>query len=91
MIAKALGFIDLINVLVMLLAPFLPNRLVLFFAMLLIAKGIVFASTGNPISSLDIIAGIYIGIIVYGWSNIVLTVFFSVFLAQKGLLSMLAR
>lgn len=91
MIAKFLGIIDLACMLVLIFAGYLPSQFVMFFAMLLFAKGIIFAFLGDRVSVLDAIGGIYMGLIVYGVSYYIITVFFIIMLGQKGLLSLLAR
>ena len=91
MLAKALGLLDITAVIILLFMKILPSQVVMFFAMLLFAKGFVFTAMGNKVSALDGLAGVYIGLNVYGFNNHVITVFFIIFLAQKGLLSLLAR
>ena len=61
----------------------------MFFAMLLSVKGFIFLMMGNKVSILDILGGFYLGIIVYGFSNSIVTFFFCVYLGQKGLLSLI--
>ena len=91
MIAKLLGIFDIICVLVLLAVKILPSQVVMFFAMLLTAKGIIFAAMGDRVSILDALCGIYMGLIVYGFSNHVISVAFMLILLQKGILSLFAR
>jgi hypothetical protein len=96
MLAKLLGAVDLGCAMLLAAASYIPinivpSQLTMFFGMILFAKGIVFTSMGNSISILDALAGLYMGLMVYGFSNYIVTGFFIIFLAQKGLLSLLAR
>jgi len=91
MLAKLLGILDLICVLAIFLVNLLPNQLIMNLGMLLTMKGIIFASMRNLVSILDVVAGIYMGLLIYGVRNKVITVFLLIYLAQKGLLSLLAR
>jgi len=91
MIVKVLGFLDLLGVLAILLSPFLPSQALMNVGMILSMKGIIFASMRNLTSILDLLAGIYIGLLVYGFRNHIITWFFILYLGQKGLLSLFAR
>ena len=90
MIAKLLGLLDLTCILVLLLSSWLPHSLIMFFAMLLFAKGMIFVFMGNIVSVFDAAAGIYLGLLVYGFHSFLITGIFVVFLAQKGILSLFA-
>jgi hypothetical protein len=91
MIVKLLGLLDLLCVIVLGLAKFLPHQLVMQLGMLMAMKGIIFASMRNLVSILDALAGIYMGLLIYGFNNRVITIFFIVYLGQKGLLSLFAH
>ena len=58
---------------------------------LLCAKGFIFFLIGDKISSIDILAGIYIGLNVYSINYFVLNLFFVIYLLQKGVLSLFTR
>ncbi len=91
MFAKLLGLIDIAAVITLFFARFLPTDVIMTVGMLLCMKGILFASTMNAISVVDAIAGIYIGLFVYGVQSHIITMFFLIFLGQKGLFSLFAR
>lgn len=91
MFAKVLGLLDLLCVIVIVLYNFMPHQLIMNLGMLLTMKGIIFSSMRNLVSILDVFAGIYIGLLVYGIHNSTVTIFFVIYLGQKGLLSLLAR
>jgi predicted RND superfamily exporter protein len=89
MLVKILGLIDIISVLVLVLSKIMPHKVTLFFAMLLCMKGFLFLMMRNTVSIIDLAAGVYIGLGVYGFSNVILTLFFAIYLGQKGLLSLI--
>ena len=91
MIAKALGLLDLTCMGLIILHRIMPHQVIMFFGMLLFAKGFIFSAMGNRVSILDVGAGIYMGLLVYGWSYYLMTIFFVLILAQKSVLSLLAR
>ena len=87
MIVKILGAIDFLAVIVLLFAGILPPKLLMIFALLLVAKGAFFAFSGNLVSILDIAIGLYMFFVAYGHPTQVLTVISLIYLAQKAFLS----
>jgi hypothetical protein len=87
MIVKFLGFIDICAVAVLLFSPILPRRLVMIFALLLVAKGLFFALTGNLVSWLDFLSGVYFAVVAFGHPVKSITIIVLIFLAQKAFLS----
>ncbi|MFT4303647.1 MAG: hypothetical protein ACMXYG_03715 [Candidatus Woesearchaeota archaeon] len=91
MIVKFLGIFDLACMLCILLFAWIPNSIIMKLGMLLMLKGILFATFKDIPSIIDALAGLYIGLMVYGLNAPLISGFFVIFLAQKGLLSLLAR
>lgn len=91
MIVKILGLLDLVCVAALATAKFLPHQVIMQIGMLMTMKGIIFSSMRNLISVLDACAGIYLGLSVYGFSNKWLTLFFILYLGEKGIFSLFAR
>jgi hypothetical protein len=91
MIVKILGLLDITCVIAIIFNNIIPSNIMMNLAMLLAMKGIIFASMKNLGSSIDAFGGFYMGLIVYGASNIWITWFLIIYLGQKGLLSLLAR
>ena len=79
MIAKFLGTIDLFCVMMLFTMKFMPHKIMMFFAMLLFAKGMIFVFSGDWMSIMDTAGGLYIGLTVYGFSHIALTILFIIF------------
>jgi len=85
-LGKILSLGDFLCIIAFLLVSYLPARILSYAAGYLIIKGAIFLSMGNKVSVLDILCGIYMVFIIFGFSNHFLTAFFILFLAQKTIL-----
>ena len=83
MLVKILGLADVVAAIVILAAPILPTNILVYSAGYLIFKGGLFALSGNVISILDIICGIFTLLIAFDISHPIITLFVLVFLVQK--------
>ena len=88
MIAKMLGFADLLSATTIIAAAHFPPVIVFFFAKYLLIKGGVFAIMGNVVSMIDVGIGLYMLFIAFGHSHIILSFLAIIFLFQKGLFSL---
>ncbi|MCB9359395.1 hypothetical protein H6503_05670 [Candidatus Woesearchaeota archaeon] len=91
MIVKFLGLFDLICVLCIVAFAWIPHSIVMKIGMLLMFKGIVFATFKDIPSILDALAGLYMGLMVYGISAPLIGGFFVIFLGVKGVMSLFAN
>jgi hypothetical protein len=89
MLHKFLGFFDLICIIPLIWLD-LNIGLALACALYLIVKGVSYLLGGDFISVLDILTGAYILFLLGGMSNIIITLIAIIFLAQKGIFSMMA-
>jgi len=87
MFLSIFGIIDLFLVLIILASNILPKGVVIIAAAYIILKGIFFVLHNDTVSYVDIVVGIYLVLLVFGFSLDVVTFMSAVFLAQKGLLS----
>jgi hypothetical protein len=89
MLHKFLGFFDVICIIPLIWLD-LNIGLTLACALYLIVKGVSYLLGGDFISALDILAGAYILFLLAGISNLVITLIAIIFLAQKGIFSMIS-
>ena len=93
MLIKILGILDILVALVFWIFAVFDlyslSTLVLFLGLFLLAKGIVFATTLNIVSFLDILSSIIIIAGTYYDLPLVIVIIISLFLLQKGIFSML--
>ena len=89
MIVKILGIGDLFAAVIGAAAGFLPEAIVLLAAKWLILKGGIFMFSGNYASFFDILCGVYFIFLAYGWGFSFLTVIIIVWIAQKGIASLI--
>ena len=87
-LGKMLGMFDLLGVVAIILAAYLPLHWTTYIASLIILKGLVFALMRNMVSFLDIACGIYIILIAYGFHHWIVTIGAVLFLGQKGVFSL---
>jgi len=87
MLFKLLGILDLIAVISILFAGFLPNRFLITIALLLIVKGTFFFITGNIMSILDGIAGVYLILLAFNVSVFIISLILAIYLGQKAIMS----
>jgi len=88
-VARILGIGDLIAASMIILSSFLSPPITLLGAKWLILKGGIFAFAGNMASFIDVLCGIYVIFLAYGWSSTFLNVITFIWIAQKGLASLL--
>ena len=67
----------------------IPIALVFLAAKWLMIKGAIFAFSGNYASFIDILCGIYLIALGYGWGFGFVTVFVVIWIMQKGLASLI--
>jgi hypothetical protein len=94
MIAKLMGIGDIagaVAIALLTISPaLLPKQIVLYIAGYLILKGGFFAFTGNMVSMIDVLCGIYIILLYFGVSVTLLSIFAVVFLLQKNVAALLS-
>lgn len=89
MFTKTLGLLDIIAALIIIAYSILPSKLILFAALYLVIKGVLFALTSSCfINYIDIFTGLYIMLLYFGISFSFVTVLCLLFLMTKGVLSM---
>lgn len=88
MIIKLFGIFDLIAALIILMHTQVPVKAILVCAFYLLIKGALFIFMEDFASVVDVIVGIYALFLAYNLSIGLLTIVASLFLAQKGLLSL---
>ena len=79
-------FLDIVAVLCLVLT-FLPAELKFGLALYLIIKGVLFGLSGDKLSWVDTLAGLYLGLIAFGYSYWLITFIFVIYLAQKVVIS----
>lgn len=89
MFIKLLGMLDILAAAAVLLETSAPHIILTIFASYLLIKGILFVKTGDLASSIDILIGIYVVFLNFGFAVLWLTVASCLFLVQKGFLSLL--
>jgi len=87
MIVKFLGILDVLAATILLFGTHAPKTIMMYVAVYLIVKGLLFSFTGDFISIVDVVIGLYAILIKSGHSWAALTLLFSLFLYQKGLFS----
>jgi hypothetical protein len=84
---KIMGLVDVLAVVVILIGHILPQKMIIYSAGYLIAKGGFFAMTGNLMSILDVVCGVFIIMLAFGISFKVTNSFMVFFLVQKAFFS----
>ena len=87
MLLRLLGIADLLALIALLLATYLPQSLVIIMSLYLTIKGTFFLILGNPVSLLDIFAGIYLASASYGLSHWSITSIITILILQKAIIS----
>ena len=91
MLFATLGKLDLITVLVLMGAAILPQKMLLFAAVYLLAKGLIFGVLmGDFASKIDLACGAYIGILSFGLYIPVIHTLAFIWLLQKTILTFVA-
>ena len=85
---KLLGFIDLVCVIGIILYPFIPAKVIVLSAILLMGKGAFFWSiSAEPASLIDIFLGVYMLLILLGIKTWLITLPALIYLSYKGMVS----
>ncbi len=84
---KLMGLVDVVAVIVILVGHILPQKMIIYSAGYLIAKGGFFAMNGNIMSILDVVCGIFIIMLAFGISFKLMNSFMLFFLVQKAFFS----
>ena len=87
MLLKLLGIADLLALIALFLATYLPQSLVIFMAIYLIAKGLIFTLMGDLVSLADVFTGLYIISASYGISHWSITLIITILILQKSIIS----
>ncbi len=87
MLLRLLGVIDLMVALLLLASHILPKDILVVAAIYIILKGLVFVLAEDIISYVDIAIGLYIFLLMFGFSSNILSLLAALFLIQKGLAS----
>lgn len=88
MIVKILGIFDIIAATILLIGTRFSETILLYAAVYLLIKGLLFSFTGDVASITDVVIGLYAWGITLGFSWIVFTIIFAVFLYGKGIMSL---
>lgn len=83
MLFLLLMILDILCIIAFTLWTIVPTELVLVVGALLFIKGLVFALSGNKVSWIDVLAGLYLISTIFGFSYWLLTFIFIVYLVQK--------
>ncbi|MGM5488259.1 MAG: hypothetical protein ACQESG_04890 [Nanobdellota archaeon] len=86
---KILGVIDLLVGTIVLFWALFPGQLLLYISVYLLLKGFLFALFGDPLSWLDVLAGLYVLLLGFEISFGIVTILCVIYLLQKGLFSLL--
>ena len=87
---RLLGILDIVCMLIIVLVDFLPHRIIATFALLLIIKGLMFTIPSPNLNSMaDILIGVYIILLSFGLGLWPISLIAIVYLAQKGLVSVI--
>lgn len=89
MLVKILGIFDLIAALVVLAHTQFPKMTLISIGAYLIIKGLLFALSNDIASYIDVAVGSYIVLLAFNLPIFLLTIASSIYLAQKGLLSLI--
>ncbi|MBN2421566.1 hypothetical protein JXB27_04780 [Candidatus Woesearchaeota archaeon] len=87
MIVKLLGVFDIIAATFLVIGTRFSETVLLYVAVYLLIKGLLFSFTGDMASITDVVIGLYAWGITLGFSWIVFTVIFALFLYGKGIMS----
>jgi len=83
MVYRILSVIDSLTGIFMLVPESIPVQILTASSLYLIAKGLLFSLQGDKISILDFLAGVYMIFVILNFSNIIISIFFAIFLIQK--------
>ena len=90
MLVKLLGVMDLAAVVVVLLAPALPAKIILYVAAFIIMKGVFFGITRSIMNLLDVVCGVLIVLLAFNITSLPLIILITLFLLQKAFFSIIA-
>ncbi len=91
MVYQIMPLLDLVSAIVILFSGILPGNVLFYIAGYLLLKGgLFFLMSKDFASAVDIAIGIYVIFIVIGLSHFMANTLASLFLAQKGLLGLVA-
>ncbi|MBI4149890.1 hypothetical protein HY488_00640 [Candidatus Woesearchaeota archaeon] len=90
MLVKLLGIMDLAAVIIVLLSPALPTKIVLYVAAFIVMKGLFFGITRSIMNILDIVCGILIILMAFKITSLAIIIIVTVFLLQKAFFSIIA-
>ena len=90
MLVKLLGVMDLAAVIIVLLAPALPQRMVIYVAIFIAMKGLLFGPLRSIMNLLDIVCGVLIALMAFGITSTLIIVLIVLFLLQKAFFSVIA-
>ncbi len=89
MLVKLLGIIDILAIIALLAVNILPQSIILFLALYLIFKGVLFIFLGGFFPSFfDVLSGVYLAAASYGMSHWIATAIIIIFLGQKAFVSL---
>lgn len=87
MLLKLLGVMDLLAVFAVLLSPALPSKIILYVAVFIIMKGLLFGLTRSIVNTLDVICGLLIVLMAFKVTSLAIMVVVTLFLLQKAFFS----
>ena len=89
MIIQFFGLLDVIAATFILFGKIIPESVLFYVAGYLLLKGILFLFSGDFASIIDILIGLYVVLMIFGFYWFVASVVCALFLYQKGLFSFL--
>ncbi len=90
MLIKLLGIADILTILALIGSTFLPQQIIIIMGIYLIIKGLFFIVTGSLFPNFfDMISGVYIIIVSFGFSHWIPTSIVILFLVQKAFISLI--
>jgi hypothetical protein len=89
MILKAMGLMDFISGILIFFSFMMPRKVLLLVALYLLFKGFLFGYTGNIISWIDFMCGVYVFIIAFDVYLLILNIGFAIYLVQKSFFSLI--
>lgn len=93
MFVKILGigdiFVGIVAAIAAFDSSFVPIAVIFLAAKWLMIKGAIFVFSGNYVSFVDILCGLYLILLGYGWGIGFLTILVIIWVSQKGLASMI--
>ncbi len=87
MILKILGVIDLLIVISLITLEFIPPIILTIFGIYLLIKSLFFIITGDKLSIIEFLCGIYLILASNEISHWVITIIFALYILQKGFIS----